>query len=122
MAPRVVVDPPSRIRRSSVCFARFVAYSCLVRDPVYFPGFAAILLERMFEMRRIRVGLRPNKSNQDGFAIRAGRFRVVKLAVSILEFADRGRAHGSALAGCPIEAPLVGLGIIETQGHTFDVT
>ncbi len=30
--------------------------------------------------------------------MRAGWFRVVELAASILEFADRGRTHGSALA------------------------
>jgi len=54
--------------------------------------------------------------------MRAGWFRVVELAASILEFADRGRTHGSALAGRPIEAPLAGLGIVQTQRHTFDVT
>ena len=72
-------------------------------------------------MRRTRVGLRPNKSNQDGFAIGARWFGVVKLAASLLEFADCGRAHGSALAGGPIEAPLVSLGIVQAQGQPFDV-
>src|SRR6202035_5041821 len=72
-------------------------------------------------MGRVRGDLRPNESNQDGSAIRVRWFRVEKLAASILEFADRGRPHGTALAGGPIEAPLVGLGIVETQGQTFDV-
>src|SRR5258708_19259382 len=98
--------PPSRIRRSSARFAGFIVYPCLVRDPVYFPGFATILRERLFEVRRIRVGLRPNESNQDGSAIGARRFRVVKLAASILEFPDRGHAHSSALAVRPLQPPL----------------
>src|SRR5260370_35782765 len=113
--PGVVLDAPSRMRRSSVRFAGFIVYPCLVRDRVYFPGLASILRERLFEVGRICVGLRPNKSNQDGSAIRARWFRVVKLAASILEFADRGRAHGSALAGGPIEFPLVGWRIVYTQ-------
>src|SRR6266849_8917319 len=69
-------------------------------------------------MARIRSDARNNKSNRDGSATK--RFLVEKLPASILEFADRGRAHGSALAGGPIEAPLVRLGIVQTQGYTFD--
>src|SRR6266702_3735078 len=61
--------PPSRSRRSSAGFAGFIVYPRLVRDPVFFPGFATVLRERLFEVRRIRVGLRPNESNQDGSAI-----------------------------------------------------
>src|SRR5260370_36646552 len=111
--------PPSRIRRSSARFAGFIVYPCLVRDPVYFPGFATILRERLFEVRRIRVGLRPNESNQDGTAIWARRFRGVKLAASILEFADRGHAHGSPLAGPPIKAPPSAFRFIQTQRPPF---
>ena len=63
-------------------------------------------------MRRVGVGVGPNKSTQDGSAIRAGWFRVEKLAATILEFTNCGDAHGAAFAGGPIEAPLVGLGIV----------
>jgi len=30
--------------------------------------------------------------------------------------------HGTVAAVCPIEAPLVGLRVVKTQAHTFDVT
>jgi hypothetical protein len=108
--------------RSSVRFARFIIYPCLVGDPIYFPSFPTIFRERLFEVGRIRVGLRPDKSNQDGFAIRAGWFSVVELPASILEFAYRGRTQGAALAGGPIEAPLVCMRIVQAQGQTFDVS
>src|SRR5258708_14012737 len=72
-------------------------------------------------MRCIRGAVRPNKSNQDGSAIGARRFCVEKLPASVLEFADRRRPHGPALTGSPIEAPLVRLGIVQTEGQTFDV-
>src|SRR5713101_6320777 len=114
-------DPLSGMRRSSVRFDRFIFHPCLVRDPVDFPGLAPIIRERLLKVGRIRGDVRPNKSNQDGSAIRARWFRVEKLAASILEFADRGRSNGAGLAGGPIEAPLVGLGIVQTEGQTFDV-
>src|SRR5712692_8169514 len=105
-------DPRSGMRRSSVRFDRFIFHPCLVRNPVDFPGLAAIIRERLLKVGRIRGDIRPNKSNQDGSAIRAGWFRVEKLAASILEFADRRRPQGTAFAGGPIEAPLVRLGVV----------
>src|SRR5260370_32871780 len=72
-------------------------------------------------MRCVRGGGRPRKSNQDGSAIGARRFCIDKLPASILEFADRRRPHGPALTCCPIEAPLLGLGIVQTEGQTLDV-
>src|SRR5229473_3732481 len=104
-------DPLPGMRRSSVRFVRFIVHPCLFRNPVDFPGFASIIREGLLKVGGIRGDVRPNKSNQDRSAIRARWFRVEKLAASILEFADRGRAHGATLAGGPIEAPLVGLGI-----------
>src|SRR2546427_12058448 len=105
-------DLLSGSRRSSMGFVRLIVYSYLVRDPVDFPGFAPIIRERLFKVGRIRGDVRPNKSNQDCSTIRARWFRVEELAAAVLEFADRGRAHGAALASGPIEAPLVGLGIV----------
>jgi hypothetical protein len=46
-----------------------------------------------------------------------------KLAASILEFADVGRAAKDAsFAGGPIQTPLASLGIVKTQGQTFNVS
>src|SRR5258708_4272542 len=103
------------MRRSSVRFVRFIFHPCLVRNPVDFPGFAAIIRERLFKVGGIRGDVRPNKSNQDGSAIRAGWFCVEKLAASILEFADRGRAHGTAVAGGRLEPPRMGLWLVKRQ-------
>ena len=61
----------------------------------------------------------PNKSNQDGFAI--NRILGEELPAPIFEFADLGRIKDADLCVRPIQAPLVGLRIIETQGQTFDV-
>ena len=70
-------------------------------------------------MRRIRGHIRPKISNQDGFSV--NRVLGKKLATSILEFADLGWIHDAVLAVGPIEAPLMGFRIVETQGETFDV-
>jgi hypothetical protein len=45
-----------------------------------------------------------------------------KLAPPVLEFDDGGWTQGTAVAVGKIEAPLVGLRIVETQVQTFDVT
>ena len=70
-------------------------------------------------MGRIRGHVRPNKSNQDNFAVDF--VLRVELAASILEFADLRRIQNSDLAVGPIEAPLVSLRIVETQRQAFDV-
>ena len=93
-------------------FILFGGYAGLVGDPVYFPGFAAVVGEGLFEVGGGRGDVRPNKATEDGFAIGAGWFGVEKLAAAIFEFADGGRAHRAALAGAPVEAPLAGLRIV----------
>src|SRR5260370_23974062 len=103
-------DPLSGIRRSSVRFVRFIFHPCVCRDPIHFPSLASIVRERLFKAARIRSDVRYNKSNQDGSVIEC--FLIEKLAASIFELADRGLAHGTALTVGPIEAPLVGLGIV----------
>src|SRR5579864_2708433 len=70
-------------------------------------------------MRRARGRVRPDKSNQDGFAI--NRVLGEKLTPSILEFADLGWVKDAILAIGPIESPLVGLRVVQTQRQTFDV-
>ena len=44
-----------------------------------------------------------------------------ELTASILEFADLGWVKDANFAIGPVEAPLVGLRIVETQSQTFDV-
>ena len=71
-------------------------------------------------MRRIRGHVGPNESNKDCFAV--NRILSEKLTLSILEFADLGWVKDANLAVGPIEAPLVGLRIVQAQGESFDVT
>src|ERR1700691_4821744 len=61
----------------------------------------------------------PIKSNQDGFAIDCVLGK--ELTVSVRELADLGWIQNADLAVVPIESPLVRLGIVNTQGQTFDV-
>src|SRR5207253_704860 len=78
-----------------------------------------IIRECLFEAARGRSYLRYNKSNQDGPAVK--RLLVVKLAAPILELADGRLAQRARTAVGKIEAPLVGLGIIETQIQSLEV-
>src|SRR5262249_45032963 len=64
--------------------------------------------------------VRDNNSNKDGLAVK--QFLVVKLASPIFDAADCRLAQRTALAVCKIEAPLTGLGIVQTQAQSFDVT
>ena len=70
-------------------------------------------------MRRVRIGVRPNKSNVDQFAVKG--VLTVKLAATVLELADLGCNDGAIFGVGPIKAPLVGLRIVKTEGQTFDV-
>ena len=70
-------------------------------------------------MRRIRCGVRPNKSNQDGFVIQC--VLGVKFTDSIPELADLGRDDDAVLAVGPIKSPLVRLRIVGAEGQAFDV-
>src|ERR1700691_3409769 len=100
-------------------FVRFIRHACLIRNPIYFPGFAAIVRERLFEVRRTRGQVRPNISNEDDLAI--NRILGEEFAASVLEFADLGWVEYANFAVRPIKAPLMGLGIVKSQGQTFDM-
>ena len=84
--------------------------ACIRRDPVHFPGLAAIIRESLFKAARSRRDVRDDKAHKDGPAVE--RFLVEKLAASILELTDRGWAQGTASAVGEIEAPLAGFGIV----------
>src|ERR1700730_2788717 len=88
------------ILRSSTCsfytFIRLSLHPCVYRDPVYFPGLAPIIRERLFKTARIRSDVRNNKSNKDGSTIEC--FLVEELPASIFELPYRGLAHGTAAA------------------------
>src|SRR6185295_15052166 len=95
-------------------------HSGVYRDPVYFPGLAAIIRERLFKPARIRSDVRNNKANKDGSTIE--RLLVVELTTSIFELADCGYAQATATAAGKIETPLTRFGIVQTQVQTFEVT
>ena len=82
----------------------------IYRDPVDFPRLAPVIRECLFKMDRIRLDVRNDKSNKNGFAIE--KLLVEKLAASILELADRGLAQCTGVAIRKIEAPLVGFRIV----------
>src|ERR1700683_2755564 len=63
--------------------------------------------------------VRPNESNKDRFVIQG--VLAEKLAVPVLELANLGCDHGSILAVGPVKAPLVSLGIVQTERQTFEV-
>jgi len=89
------------------------------RDPVHFPSLASIVREVLLKTARIRRDVRYNEPNKDGSALQC--FLVVEFAASILELADRRLAQSAAVGVGKIEAPLVGLWIIEPQVQTFEV-
>ena len=91
-------------------FIRFIWHPRLVRNPVHFPSLTSIIREALFKVGRIRGRVRPNKSNEDSFASHC--ILGKELAASILEFADLGWVQDAILTVGPIEAPLVGLGIV----------
>src|SRR5262245_38593557 len=96
---------------------RLILHPRLVGNPVSFPGLASIIGERLFKVRRIRVDVRPDVSNQNRSAIWAGWFLVEEFAAVVPEFADGGRTtHGAILAVGPIKAPLMSSEVVETQG------
>jgi len=71
-------------------------------------------------MRSVRVGVGPNESNVDKFAVQC--VCTVELAASVLELADlRTWVHGAVFAVGPIDTPLVRLRVVEAQCQSLDV-
>src|SRR5262249_48794883 len=105
---------------NSISLARPVFHPCVYRDPVYFPGLAAIGRECLFKSARIWSDVGYNKSNKDGAPIK--HFLVVQLASASFETADCRLAQSTALAVCKIKAPLTGLRIVQTQAQGFETT
>src|ERR1700676_1006309 len=108
------------MRRSSLRFVRFIFHPSVGRYPIHFPSPASIIRERLFKTARIRSDVGDNKSNKDGAAIQC--FLVKKLTAASSKLADGGFAHGATPAVGKIEVPLAGLGIVETEVQTFEVT
>src|SRR5580698_4484530 len=105
---------------SSVRFGRFIIHSRLIRNPVHLPGLASVVGECLLKVGRFRVGVRPDKSNIDGSPFPW--LLIKELAASIPELADHGLSKDAILAVGPIDTPLVGLGIVQPEGQTLDVT
>src|SRR6266852_5905391 len=114
----VLTSCPSGLKAGSRRL-RLICHACVCRDPVHFPSLASIVREGLFKTAGIRRDVRYNEPNKDGSAIQG--FLIVKFAASIFELADRGLAQGAVVAVGKIEAPLVGLWIVEAQVQTFEV-
>src|SRR5579864_3073117 len=70
-------------------------------------------------MRRTRGQVGPSIANQNDSAV--NRILGEELAAPILEFADLRRVHDANLAIGPIEPPLMGFRVVNTQGQTLNV-
>src|SRR5882672_10472115 len=88
------------------------------RNPVHFPSFPAVVGKGLFEAARGWSDIGNDEANQNRFAVE--RFLVVELASSILEFADRRLGQAAAADAGEVEAPLAGLGVVQTQAQGLD--
>src|SRR5262249_4922332 len=71
-------------------------------------------------MRRVGRGPGPNVANKDSPAVQS--ILAIELTPAVFELADIWRQTERAiLAICPIETPLMGLGIVQTKSQAFDV-
>jgi hypothetical protein len=75
---------------------------------------------KCFEVTRIRGDVRPNISSPDSPAIDC--VLAKELPAAILEFTHAGwSANNTSSAVSSVQAPLLTLGVVETQRQTFDV-
>src|ERR1051326_5537043 len=77
-------------------FSRFVRHTRVGRDPVGFPGLAAIVRKRLFEAAGIGGDVRNDKADINGAAIE--RFLVEKFTAAIFELADGWLAQCATVA------------------------
>src|SRR6202012_942450 len=73
------------------------------RNPVDFPGLAAVVREGLLEAARIGGNVRPDVPYQDAPAV--DRLLVEELAAAVLEFAYGGNAQAAAVGIGRVQAP-----------------
>src|SRR5690349_8584282 len=71
-------------------------------------------------MVRGRGDVRPDLPDQDRPAMKR-RLLIVELATAILELTDHRLADDTIVAGCRVETPLMGLGVVEEEQQVLDV-
>src|SRR6202047_1092106 len=99
---------------------RLILHSRHSGDPIHFPSLSSILRKGLLEVSRNRGDVRPNISSQDSPAIEC--VLAQELPAAILELTHAGwSANNASSAVSPVQAPLLTLGIVETQRQTFDV-
>jgi hypothetical protein len=92
----------------------------LVGYPVGFPGFAPIGGKRLLEVRRIRRGAGPNEPGIDRSAFVD--LLVIEFASAVAKLSDHGIRFEDSIGGVgPVNAPLMGLGVVKAQGQTLDM-
>src|SRR5437762_13129787 len=96
------------------------AYSRVDRDPVHFPGLAAVFGESLFETTGIRFDVGNDKADQDRPSVTG--FLVIKFAATILECADGWRTPAAGRAAGLVETALVRVGLVEPQTLGLDVS
>src|SRR5450432_1444324 len=99
---------PTDVRSSSVRGLTFIIYSRVLRDPVQFPGLAAIVRKCLLEETRRRSDFRPNIPNEYHPSVED--LLIEKLAAAVLEFTHGRNAQRATSAIRRIEAPLLCLG------------
>jgi hypothetical protein len=95
-----------------------IARQC--RDKVWFPGSAAIIGKRLFNVVGIWSNVRPDESNKDSPPVE--RFLVEEFATAVLELADLRLIHYTHCAVDKVLTPLMRLRIIEEQCEAFEMS
>jgi len=114
----VVQSQLNWLRRSKACLPSL--HARVRHNPVCFPGLSAVIRECLFKVTRVLGNAGPYTSNKDCSSIEC--LLVEEFAAPVLELADRGDTQRTGFTVSEIQAPLVGLWIIQPQIKTFDVT
>src|SRR6266487_331310 len=95
-----------------------IRYPRIYRHPVHLPRLPSIVRERLLEP----IGVRRNVGEHiaDENSAPAEVLLIEKLPAPVPELADRGHAQRSGGTVGKVQAPLMGLRIVEPQGEAFD--
>src|ERR1700722_2791216 len=101
-----------------------VAGRCLLarqcRDKIWFPGSAAVVGKRLFNVVGIWSNVRPDKSNKDSPSVE--RLLVEEFATAVLELADLRLIHYTNCAVDKVLTPLMRLRPVKKQRAPLEMS
>src|SRR6187431_1431366 len=103
---------------SSPLPAGFVFDAGVMRDPVHFPGLAAVGGEGLLEVAGVFRDVGNDETHQDGPAVEG--LLGVKLAAALAEFAYGRRHQRSVPDAREVQAPLPRLRVVKPQAEPLD--